>query len=665
MSFFDRVFRPRIYDAEVIKTNATNHRPAFLKNHAGTRRHTDNVHPHQPLSIYHQKTNFENLDHRDWQSKHNPHMIKLTQGVANFLLKKIPYPFMYAEIDLDESTNPIETEKEENSIINETKAESSGKTTKNNIRKPKTNAASGFSQDPQRSKFPMSEESMDLFGRTEGQVTAPQHYTLKRDLMDKYMTLWLERDAQKKNMFGILRKTVHKALATQCAVIIRRRVKGKDIYFVFGSNQIVGTKGPSRLVEEVGIRWSNWTTHEDTTGKLSNKEGVQWFKVGKDCVFYVPFPCEESPRGTSFLQSVWDLGIFQQQNRYLQSLYLWNGFVNDRYYRFPNTIDDSTRRNIEDHMKAPMLKPGVAIDFPPGSNPETIDKMFQVDMHSSQEPAWDIHNEIYNQDSPFPKMFLEGQVESGALGGTAPDVDKQKEDEAMLSWFHILDSLIKDINVTFFQGTLDEFKDVTIIPFIDELLHSKDGQDSLESTDPLPSKDPQKFEKTEKKIPDKEIDVRVLKKKTNSTIAKVNSITDAGRTYIGNLFNEGWLPQDDGTMEWLDGKTIKKLVNDPKSIKEGYFGMEHPKDDPMKIKPNQSIGKFKIIGYDENKKTDITEFMIFDSDAPDEIFTSPAYYSSDITRSDGSIEQTNIQLANAVLTKSPRSRGRTKAIKIR
>jgi len=669
MSFFDRVFRPEKWFSA--KLNATNQRPAFLRlgdsttASGATRPHNDNVHPHQPLSIFYQKTNFENLDHRDWQSKHNSHLNKLTQGVANFLLQKTPYPFMYAEVSLDESNTEENISETENEINKEN--ETDAKTETKTVRKVSTNDSTKsnslqqgqFGQDPQREQFPLQDEGVGLFGQAKTSQDL-EYYSLRRDLMDQYMPLWLERDAYHQNMFYIIRKCVHKGLATQCAAIVRRRVKGKDLYFVFGSNQIVETKGTSRLVEKIKVRWSSWSTHTDTSHKNTDKQGDQWFTVGEDCVFYVPFPCEESPRGTSFLQSVWDLGIWQQQNRYMQSLYLWNGFQSEKIVRMPNTTEDSVRDQVEDHMKAPWLKPGMIITFPPGANPEHIDKMFQFETSNSNEPAWDIHNEIYNQDSPFPKMFLEGQVESGALGGSAPEVDQEEQDKAMLQWFHIIDPLVKMINETFFGADPDEFTNVSIIPFMGDLI-SRGSTPKNMSTRERES-EPQTEEKEEE---DKPIDVKRLKTtKTNSI--KANSLTAQGATYIGNLFAEGWLPQDDGNPEWLDRKTIKEFVESPSTVKEGFFKLDdHPSDDPMKVDPLNSHGKYKVIGYDEKKGRDITEFIIFDSDPPEEIDVSPAYYSQDITRSDGSIEQTNISVVNAVATKSPRSLGKTKAIKVK
>jgi len=660
-NFFDRMFNTQKFQDELTaKVNASNHRPAFLNMPGPTLSHNDHIRPHQPLSISRQKNQFNNKEHRDWQSKHNPHLNKLTQGVISFLLKKTPYPFMYAEVDINnESTEKENNDLEKEAPNNKAKTVDVREIAKNDSGKPKRDGSSGSKQNSWDGSSNVSPPGMDLFGQGENpleQHMNTEYYEVRRDLMDKYHTQWLELDANRQSMFQVLRKAGHKGLATSAAAIIRRVTNGNVQYFVFGTNQIIQTKGKGRLIEKILIRWSNWGDHIDTSNQNANKDGDQWFTVGKDCVLWIPFPCEESPLGSSFLQSVWDLGILQQQNRYLQSLWTWNGGIVDRYVRYPNTTDTATKRLLEDHFKRPMLQPGVGLDYPPGMNPENVDKLYQFEIHASQgEPMWDVYNSILNQDSPFPKQFLEGQTETGALGGSAPEENTKKENETMLGWFHILDPIIKDINKVFFDGKEDEFKDVVVIPFIDDLLREGIG----EEMEPLP----EESKTSKKKLEDRPIEVQVRKKNSVGT-AKVNSMTEHGNIYLGNLFSEGWLPQDDGSQEWLDSKTIKEFVESPHTVKEGYFAWEHPETNPMEVKKTEAIGKFKVIGYDENLKQDITEFIIFESDTPIEIDTSPAYYSRDVTRSDGTIEQTAIDLRNAVATVSPRSMGRTKATKL-
>jgi len=75
------------------------------------------------------------------------------------------------------------------------------------------------------------------------------------------------------------------------------------------------------------------------------------------------------------------------------------------------------------------------------------------------------------------------------------------------------------------------------------------------------------------------------------------------------------------------------------------------------------MGTYEIIGYDEEEKQDITIFHVYETDAPDEIYTSPMYYSRDKPYTVEGTQQTTLDVRNAIFTESPRSLGKTKATK--
>ena len=664
MSFRERLAKLISPASFTPKLGATNHRPAYLQLDGGSQRKwRDQVHPHQPLAIYHKRTGFSSLAARDYQSKQNPALWKMSYGVSNFLLRGTPYPFMYAEIDIDEST----TENQEENKIGDPKAEKedTGKTAKGDSAKlAALNEGKPGLQSSKPMQRPMSDGSMEFpfdQDEEEGQSTK-RRYKIRKDLMDKYHTLWLEDDSKGVNMFLYTKEALSKALAIKTSVICKP--SGMPTYWTFGADRIRKLIGKHRLINKVEIEWYPWYNYEDTTGDHTEKEGLQTFTVGKDCVLITPFPSAEDPLGRSFLQSVWDMGIYQQQNRFIHSLFLWNGGVTNRIARYPNTLEAAYKNMLEQSFKAPWLHPGVQIPFPSNSNPEHIHKAFQFEATAVGDMNWDIANTLNSQDTPFPKSFIEGNVESGALGGNAPEVDKEKEEEEMFRWFYIVDSMVKKVNKCFFGATDEEFKNVVIIPWCDSLLDGESENENMDETIDEPEEKKIKEEKPpQKKNAPPGIDIQP-KKFSIPRLAKLNSVTDTAAIYDGNLLKEGWLPQDDGTKEWLSGEEIRKFVEDPKSSLTGYIynDYRHP-DKPEEVLKHESMGTYEIIGYNEKEKQDVTIFHVYETDAPDEIFTSPMYYSRDKPYTVEGTQQTTLDVRNAIFTESPRSLGGTKATK--
>ena len=191
MSFRERLAKLISPNSFTPKLGATNHRPAYLGYNGGSQRKwRDEVHPHQPLSIYHKQTGFHSLAARDYQSKQNPSLWKMSYGVSNFLLQGTPYPFMYAESDIDDTN----TENQENKIGDpESEKEDTGKTASGDS--PKLAALDKGKPRLQGEKpmqRSMSDGSMEFpFDQEEEGQSTKRRYKIRKDLMDKYHTLWL------------------------------------------------------------------------------------------------------------------------------------------------------------------------------------------------------------------------------------------------------------------------------------------------------------------------------------------------------------------------------------------------------------------------------------------------------------------------------------------
>lgn len=639
------------------KLNATNHRPAQDESIDSSKggNWSDSIKPHMPSTLIKEQNNITNINHRAAQIRFNFTGWQFSHGIAEKLLSKTPYPFTYAEPFKSEA-NESETENP-NQVSKRSEQELRAKSNAIALQDESGNQ-NAFT--PGGSQLPLGDEQGKEF-ESELDTTPKTKYIIKNELVNKYHTQWSELDARRKNMFFYFKRSIGYGLGINSAAIIRKEgIKDKKAFWVFSGDQIIKIKGTHRIPTHLDIEWPPWgTIYEEKDSGFLESAIEEDIKIGDECVYVVPIIDSKSPRGEPYIVPIWDTMLYKQQNRFLHSYFLWKGGILSKYFRFPRTMGDDFRRRVEQDSKKPLGGIAQIIEYPPGKSPEHVDKMFEHEEVLGLDINWEEANSLNSQDSPYPESFVKGNVESGAMGGIAPKVDKAKEDLELMRMFKMLDPIIKDINITFFGATEEEMNDCIIIPWQDEQSPEEDEMEELGKDKDKAGleREIEDFENPPKEEPKKQ--------KSNTYTAKKNSITEDGMTvYIGNLFKEGWLPQDDGSQEWLDGSEIKKFVDDPKAVKEGYIQYEHPKGKPEEILKSSATARYKVIGYNDEMKTDITEFYVFDKDAPDEIFTSPMYYSRDVTMPDGKIAQSELDVRNAVFTSSPRSMGATSAKKL-
>ena len=678
----------RILLALTPKQNVISHAPAKDPDGDEDRKKlwNDKVHPHMPRIIAKEQNNIMNAEHRANQIRFNFTAWQMSHGIAEKLLSKTPYSFTYAKPFKSEAN--LESEAENNDKISEGSGEEL--TSKSNAIALQDQIVNTNAFTPGRNPIPIGTPGQEKEVESALDTTPKSKYTIRNDLVNKYHTQWSELDARKKNMFYYLKRAIGYGLGINCSAIVKKKgIDKKDAFWVFSGDQIIKIMGKNRIPTDLEIQWPAWGDVYEETNEGFLESQNEKFKIGTNCTFIVPIVDSKSPKGEPYIAPVWDTLLYKSQNRFLHAYFLWKGGVISKYFRVPRSIDADFRKRIELESKKPMGGESIIMEYPPGKNPETVDKMFQHDEVLGLDLNWEEANSLNSQDTPYPESFVKGNVESGALGGMAPKIDKEKEDEELMRMFKMLDPIIKDINITFFGATEEEMNDCIIIPWQDEQTEAEKemedlGKDKDKSGLEREIEDNENPPEEKMKLKgntivgfDGEKVIYLLEKEGDKIItrrrrsgpgmtAKKNSVSADGTTmYLGNLFKEGWLPQDDGSEEWIDGEDIKAFVEDPKSVKEGYMQYEHPKDRPDLIFKSSASARYKVIGYDDEMKTDITEFYVYDKDAPAEIFTSPMYFSRDVPGGhDGKTRQTELDVRNAVFTSSPRSGGTTSARKL-
>ena len=602
----------------------------------------DDINPYMNRLLVKGQTDVKNVNHRSAQSRYNINANKHTFGVAEKLLSKRPYPFSFAEPYSRETENDANEETDtEQGLEGDNKEHIPEKQEP----QPKSNGASSQNQ--------LNEQGTNPFGGGGlfGQDTAKEEeykYEIKEE-MDELYPKWKEANA-----FYLLEQAIGISLAVGTSAICRT---SDGQYWVFGQEQFEKVKGKNRLITKIKVKWTPVDSRYEEEKTLSNINKMQktgandYFIVGKDCVLVQPFPWAYDIFGFSSIMPNWDLLINKLYLRFLHLLYIWKGGIISKYNRYPNNTEDDVKKRIELDAKRGWLSEGINMDFPPGLDPANIDKMFDHQEVLGQDINFDEANSIFSQDSPYPKMMVEGQVESGALGGSAPEVDQEELDKQINRMFRIIEKPVMDMNATFF-----DYKDTDyiVIPWQNDKSAQDVEMDGLQT-----DMDRTGMERTieDNKTPPKEDKAQ----KTNSLVAKINSVNAQGLTvYQGNLFSHKYL-QDDGSYQYLEADEIKKYIDNPLSLKEGLMQIEHP-EKADRVLLGDAVAKYKIIGFDKETGLDITEFYIDSKNAPQEIDVSSMYFSEDVKKED-KVFHTNIDLRNAVFTSRPRSEGSTKAKK--
>jgi hypothetical protein len=613
------------------KVNTTNYMNSArefnpdTETNGATQTWNDKIHPPQSYLIRNKLINEGSAAHRHAQMERNPFFYKLSYGVAQKLFMKKPYPFSYVNpYDVSANGNSQSQNGIESDAQKEGQADSLQRPVKRDNQQPSIKSNAFPLQNPQSVSSPFASPSEPVSQSVEFEVKPEMGYLYN---------LWIQD-----NMFEICEHAFAKALGINTAVIIRTKENGQYHFWVFDSSHIRKCYTQNRIIVKIDLEWPSWAFCEEI-GQKTVEKAIITYTIGKDCVLFTPLPTVNNPLGKSVLLPVWTAGISKDYLRFLHILYIFKGGVASKYYRIPSNTDASIKTRIETEAKKGLMSEAVTVEYPPGISPEYIDKQFEHEEVIAQQINWDEANTLLSQDSPFPKSYIEGQVESGALGGSAPEMDTQKEENTTFYYFHYLDKLVKMINETFYDVIDQEY---LVVPWQDDA-----------ATPTASNMDPESPSAPDLKPPIEEEIKKETKRIFGKPNAKFNSITAEGLyEYDAVLLPiESDVPYDDHT-ENVTVDTIKEYLNDPLSIREGYVNNEHPSN-PAEVTKDSAIGKYKITGYDERG---MLGKIYFKTKQDPEVGLSNFYYSHDRDEN-GKIVHANIDFRNVVITKTPRMKG--------
>lgn len=630
------------------KINAIDHKNAMHEATVST--WNDEINLAMPQNLVYNRVNVNNADHRYHQTLENPYFFKLTFQIFKRILGKRPnrpYPFMYVK-NLQQKQRDSNGQKNSiNQFAENGRVDRKVNSLDEANNKPlsggrKSYASVTGNEDVQNmgdSFRGRSEEGRSEEGRSS--------YDRRDDLNDKLNALW-----DKEKLWDILIDCLSYAFGiNSCAILKTKGAKtGENKYWVIPRNFFVKGYTKNRVLTKVEVRWTNWCgIEEENLG--TPMQSVEKYTIGDDFVLCTPFQSFESPYGEPPLQAFWNTGVYKEILRAIQMMYYWKGGVVSNYERVPAIMSDADINAMKKEYKKGMFSELQITKVQPGASPENVDKLYTHESVVANGMYFDIGNTLLSEDSLFPKQFIEGEAESGALGGDSSDVNKQEIDDTMFYYFYsAIEKLVKDINKVFLKIS-DE--DYTIVPFeIEDPNLDKNGDGIVDSEElqediNIPSSENDKVGDFKKEKKANSITLTKNKK------AKINS-SDIKAIYEGFALVPTEYEQDDGSYEYLEADEIKRYVEDQKSVKEFYFKNEHPIDNPMEIKKNEATAKIVITGFDEKTGGAKATAYFFEEQNADELYLSPTYYSHDILRG-GKTIHSDIDLRNIVSTSHARA----------
>lgn len=422
-----------------------------------------------------------------------------------------------------------------------------------------------------------------------------------------------------------------KAMAINAAFITRfKNVKGKYEYYVMTSNdpyRIFGNE--DRKISEVWFEFPSYAGfYLESTKKAYQREYIgfltQYSKdkerdgsmtflfphiskmiknntVSRNCVVLMPKPRYDSIYGHPYLHAELQTSLEKKYLRQYEMITLHKGGMN-RFVAFPENTDSDVKKNIVDECRRGMLSRGTVLSHTTG---KPVSELFMIVENQIPDLKFDTINSHLSEDAEFTKQAIEGAAQSGALGGSAPDVNQDSDDETLTTLYNTLEQMIKDINFVFYGKEQDSYKIHFKTPTI---INSPQDDDDK-------SNNKNKSESKTKSKPKSEANSVVYDEiiRGNDISAEAHSINEQFINYRGNLFQAGTYRYPDRKDPKLP-KEVEYTKEDIKNMTErdvrvGYLEFEHSFDE-VGVDLTEGVGYFEIEGFDEKQGKDITIFHV-------------------------------------------------------
>jgi len=457
--------------------------------------------------------------------------------------------------------------------------------------------------------------------------------------MDYAHDLWSDD-----GMFKLLELAFAEGLGVNSSFIFKME---DNTFKVFNRSHIEGDnywRDPTtRELKQIKVKWNG-----SKGGKILGSEKVLEEvpligHIGKNVVMCQPLPCAQNIFGLSSLLSIWDMCIHKMRNKYYNYIVNKKGGIASRELTIPDNVASNWYKRFEKEALKGVESELITIKYPVALLDSDPTKFVQWKENHVGPTNYKEFDEQLSNDSQIPASFTDGP-RKGSLGGTNAEVDDAEIDEVVSNYFGMVEQTIKDINLLFY-GIEPNY---AIIPY----LVPKD--EKVEETNEENVEDEENTE-------DEEIIKEEEEEKIKSHSYKFHSVKSVDNTFIyeGNLWEEGWYDYSDDPdtqeLEYLPGDAIKKFIDDPKSVLEGYVDLDH--EQGFVVPKDLALARYRVTGYEEvdGKIRDITQVIFPFDPVIKELNVSPLYIAQNSIDKDKKNIQSKLDLRSVALTDSPRS----------
>ncbi|MHA1277099.1 MAG: hypothetical protein ACTSQ8_07930 [Candidatus Helarchaeota archaeon] len=329
----------------------------------------------------------------------------------------------------------------------------------------------------------------------------------------------------------------------------------------------------------------------------------------RDCVLIQPYPSIHDVFGEPYLRIECETATQKQYLRMYEFAYIHKGGI-DKTIAFPEGSDKTkVKDTVMTHISRGILDGGLGLSYKGGK--KGVGDLFLVSKEPIPSLGFEQVNSMISEDSELTKQKIEGSAETGALGGKAPEVNKEEDERQIDAILYICERAIRDIEYIFFEKEpyVEEKLEngrIKRTPAYRVIFNRPEEYAIEENRETMPN---QPESKQGEKPPIKPEAHYINNNWGNVVEAVAHSTSAEFITYEGNMFQAGpYFYPNKGKYEVYTADDIEALTRRP--VNRGYLELHHSFD-VKNVNLNEGIGYWEIVGFDKKNGKDITQFHVY------------------------------------------------------
>lgn len=339
--------------------------------------------------------------------------------------------------------------------------------------------------------------------------------------------------------------------------------------------------------------------------RLTYKDDPETF-IYRDALMITPDPHWASVYGHPMLKRQLHAALGKIYLPFYAMLVLHKGGSN-RWAVIPDSTPDDYKRVVAREVTRGMLSRGMII----GYKGQKLQDEFLINEFEIPGLNFEATNTFLSEDARTSRQDVEGAAETGALGGSAPEVNERNDlrmrDELLMA----IEKAIREANDVFFGFPAYMLKNGNIQPTYEIIFPQPEIYEEGEEGGDINPGEVKDKAKEKKKMPEAEAHTVIRGWELNAHAHHSTTVNETRYvTYRGNLFAPGTYPYEDKGYEvTYTPEDIRDLTTNPVNVKD--LELQHSYDFVKAgFKESKNLGFLKVIGFDSEKGQDITEFNI-------------------------------------------------------